>query len=191
MRKMLMTKVLSPKQRRFVMEYLIDLNGTKAAIRAGYSPKTVYSIASENLRKPEVEAAIAQAQHARELRTEISQDRILKELAQICLFDVRTLYNPDGTFKHPLDLNDDAAAGVARIQILEMHSDASLVASDGKIGDLPTRTTNIRIFDKISALSLAMRHVGILDGRRNEQFSSEGTPQGVINVTIGDRNKSP
>lgn len=54
-----MTKYLTPKQQRFVDEYLIDLNGTQASIRAGYSEKTAYSIGSENLKKPDIQQAIA------------------------------------------------------------------------------------------------------------------------------------
>lgn len=49
---------LTPKQQRFVQEYAVDLNGTQAAIRAGYSPKTARSIASENLQRPVVKSAI-------------------------------------------------------------------------------------------------------------------------------------
>jgi phage terminase small subunit len=54
--------VLSEKQKRFVSEYLIDLNATQAAIRAGYSAKTARSVGSENLTKPDIAAAIAEAQ---------------------------------------------------------------------------------------------------------------------------------
>ena len=54
-------KTLTPKQRRFIEEYLIDLNATQAAIRAGYSEKTAYSIGQENLRKPVIAEAIAAA----------------------------------------------------------------------------------------------------------------------------------
>ena len=71
-----MTKALSPKQRRFVDEYLIVLNGNTAAIRAGYSRRSAYSIAHENLIKPEVRAAIAAAQYSRELLTNITKARI-------------------------------------------------------------------------------------------------------------------
>jgi len=53
---------LTPKQARFVAEYLIDLNATQAAIRAGYSPKTAFAIGSENLRKPLVAEAIKAGQ---------------------------------------------------------------------------------------------------------------------------------
>ncbi len=61
---------LSEKQRRFVAEYLIDLNATQAAIRAGYSAKTARSVGSENLTKPDIAAAIAKAQQKVEKKAE-------------------------------------------------------------------------------------------------------------------------
>ena len=130
----------------------------------------------ENLRKPEVKAEIAKAQYKRELRTEISQDRILMELARICFFDIRTLYNPNSTLKRPYDLNDDIAAVVAEIRTVESRNN-----------NLPTHTTKIRVFDKNSALLLAMRHLGILNGRPHELFTSEGVPQAIVNVIIGGK----
>jgi hypothetical protein len=71
---------LTPKQAQFVREYLIDLNATQAAIRAGYSQATAYAIGHENLSKPELVAAIAEAQEARSKRTNITADDVLKEL---------------------------------------------------------------------------------------------------------------
>ena len=68
---------MTPKQQRFVSEYLIDLNATQAAIRAGYSEKTAYSIGQENLKKPEVAKAVIAAQAERFERTEITQDYVL------------------------------------------------------------------------------------------------------------------
>src|SRR5690348_12161649 len=76
-----MTKdALSPRQRRFVEEYLVDLNATKAAIRAGYSERTARQMAAENLSKPDIQAAIAEAQDARAQRVQISADRVIQEL---------------------------------------------------------------------------------------------------------------
>ena len=72
---------LKERQKRFVDEYLIDLNATQAAIRAGYSPKTAYSIGDENLKKPEIQEYISERMKDREKRTEITQDKVLKELA--------------------------------------------------------------------------------------------------------------
>lgn len=71
---------LTAKQARFVDEYLIDLNATQAAIRAGYSPKTAKEIGAENLTKPNIAQALAEAQAKVSERVEITQDMVLKGL---------------------------------------------------------------------------------------------------------------
>ena len=74
---------MTKKQKRFVEEYLIDLNATQAAIRAGYSPATAKEIGCENLTKPNISEAIAKAMAERSRRTGVNQDRVLQELAKI------------------------------------------------------------------------------------------------------------
>lgn len=66
------------KQKTFVQEYLVDLNATQAAIRAGYKEKTARAIGAENLTKPNIQKAISEAQVKREQRTEITQDMVLE-----------------------------------------------------------------------------------------------------------------
>lgn len=78
---------LTDKQRRFAGEYLVDLNATQAAIRAGYSAKTAMQQGERLLRNVEIASAIAEAQHARSERTQITADRVLKELAAMALYD--------------------------------------------------------------------------------------------------------
>ncbi|QHJ78725.1 MAG: hypothetical protein [Bacteriophage sp.] len=73
---------LTPKQQRFVDEYLIDLNATQAAIRAGYSEKTAKEIGSENLTKPNIQEAIQKTQNIRTERTEVTQDYVLKTIVE-------------------------------------------------------------------------------------------------------------
>lgn len=76
-------KRLTFKQEAFVNEYLVDLNATEAAVRAGYSEKTAGKIGSENLKKPEISMAIAEKMKQRESRTQITQDFVLTELYEI------------------------------------------------------------------------------------------------------------
>lgn len=71
---------LTPKQQRFVEEYLIDLNATQAAIRAGYSEKTAYSVGHENLKKPEIQKAIEEAKNQVSKRTELTVDMVVQGL---------------------------------------------------------------------------------------------------------------
>ena len=74
---------LTAKQQRFVDEYLIDLNATQAAIRAGYSKGTAYSIGVENLRKPEIQKRIQERMNAKEASLIATQDEILKYLTSV------------------------------------------------------------------------------------------------------------
>ena len=78
---------MTPKQQLFVDEYLIDLNATQAAIRAGYSTRTAAETGYENLRKPQIAAAILTATKARSERLEIEADRVLQAIAKIAFAD--------------------------------------------------------------------------------------------------------
>ena len=84
---------LTPKQERFVAEYLIDLNATQAAIRAGYSEKTAQMIGSENLSKPLIADAVQKALAERSERTEITQDYVLTSIME-------TMEQRKGTGEH-------------------------------------------------------------------------------------------
>lgn len=150
---------ISPKQQRFVEEYLIDLNATQAAIRAGYSPKTAQEQASRLLSNVMVAEAVRKAQEERSRRTGITQDRVLQELARLAFFDIRQLYREDGTLKAPHELDDDTAAAVAQMESLEEF------AGRGEDRELIGFTRKAKVFNKDSALSLAMRHLGMLNDK--------------------------
>ena len=129
---------MTKKQKRFVEEYLIDLNATQAAIRAGYSPETAYSIGSENLKKPEIRACIEKAMAERSKRTGINQDRIIMELAKIGLLN-------------PKDLVDfDEATVIASVRVKRFPT---------KDGEGIER--EIKMHDKTKALELLGRHFGM------------------------------
>lgn len=90
---------LTAKQGRFVEEYLIDLNATQAAIRAGYSAKTAYSIGQENLSKPEIAEAVCEANAQRSERTKIDADYVLQQAVKLherCMQEVRPLLDRKG-----------------------------------------------------------------------------------------------
>lgn len=75
--------MLNDRQRRFVDEYLIDLNGTQAAIRAGYSQKTARQIGQKLLTKVDIQQAISAAQAARQERTELTADEVIRDLREV------------------------------------------------------------------------------------------------------------
>jgi len=92
---------MTPKQEAFIREYLIDLNATAAAERAGYSAKTAYSIGQENLNKPEIAAAIQAAMNERAERTQITADYVLegiKDVTERCAKEGEA-FNPPSALK--------------------------------------------------------------------------------------------
>ena len=103
----------------FVAEYLIDLNATRAAIAAGYSPKTAGQQGSRLLKNAKVFTEIAGKTKERIARLEITADNVLHELARLAFFDPRKLFNPDGSSKHITELDDDTAAGLGGFQMIE------------------------------------------------------------------------
>ncbi len=146
---------MSPKQALFVEEYLIDLNATQAATRAGYSAKTANEQGARLLANVSVRSAIEAAMKKRSERTEITQDRVLQELARIAFFDIRKLFADDGTLKKPHELDDDAAAVLSGID--------TSTTNIGSAEDPETLVTKkAKVFDKGTALTLAMRHLGML-----------------------------
>lgn len=89
---------LTARQQAFVAEYLIDLNATKAAERAGYSKKTAGKQGTQLLAKPSISEAIEEAKKARQRRTEITQDKVIEEIAKYAFKDASDA--PDSDFKH-------------------------------------------------------------------------------------------
>ena len=89
----------TPKQRAFVQEYLKDLNGTQAAVRAGYSSRTANEQASRLLANVNIQEAVAKAKAERSNRTQRDADWVLKRLAQEMEADVSDLYDESGALK--------------------------------------------------------------------------------------------
>jgi phage terminase small subunit len=120
---------LNAKQQRFVEEYLVDLNGSKAAIRAGYSKNTSRQIATELLSKPHISEAVAMAMSERSQRTEITAAWVLDQAVKLhlrCMAEVRPALNPN-TKKQVYDDDGNAmftfnAAGASRsLEIIGKH----------------------------------------------------------------------
>lgn len=161
---------LTRKQRRFVEEYLVDVNATQAAIRAGYPQRTAASVGSENLRKPEIAAAIKTALDARAARTEITQDRVLQELAHLVFSDV-THYRV--TDAGDVVLTEHAPAGAMRA--LQSIKRRITTRGEGKQREV-IHDVEIRLWDKPGPLKLAGQHVGLF----TEKLAVEGANGGPV-----------
>ncbi len=155
-------KALDPKRALFVREYLVDLNATQAAIRAGYSKKCASEQGYDLLRKPQIQTAIAEAMKKRADRTEITQDRVIRELARIAFLDPADLLEDDGSIKLVKDMPEDARRVIAGMEVSEIFDNA---AGDQKqaIGLLK----KIKVCDKIRALELTGKHLGMFEDKLN------------------------
>src|SRR5690348_5094416 len=145
---------MTPRQRRFVSEYLIDLNATQAAIRAGYSKRRATSTGWDLLHKrPEIAAAISEAMLAREKRTLITADRVVQQFARIAFADIRQFAEAgeDGLkVKSLAALSDDLAAAVVELS-----------AND--------KGVRLRLQNRIEALNALARHLGLFDKNQNRE----------------------
>lgn len=139
---------LTPKQQRFVEEYLIDLNATQAAIRSGYSEKTAKSIGQENLTKPDIQKAIEEAQNKRQEQTQIDAAYVLKRLVEIDQMDVLDIMDDDGNVKPLRDWPKIWRQYISNIETISM--------DDGE-GWLK----KIKWPDKVKNLELLGKHVSV------------------------------
>ena len=111
--------MLTPKQSLFVKEYLVDLNATQAAIRAGYSAKTAMTQGSVLLSNPKVAAEVDKGKAERMKRTEFNADRVLKEIERVATVDPISLFNEDGTMKQISDIPEDVRRAIASVEVIE------------------------------------------------------------------------
>lgn len=156
---------LTPKQAAFVREYLIDLNATQAALRAGYSPKTAFRIGAENLQKPAIQSAIKAAMDARAERTEVDADKVLKTIERIAYADPRDLL--DGTrLKSPEEWPDDIAMAIAGFEMTTTKKGEGVVE----------HVTKVKWSDRRGYLDMLMKHTG-----KYERDNTQKAP--VIQIT--------
>lgn len=179
---------LTDKQRRFVDEYLVDLNATQAAIRAGYSQKTARQIGDENLSKPDIAKAVQEAQAARATRTEITQDMVLRELAKIGFSDIRKIVRWGKTELRVTDSGDDEDEvtepyhGLALVSADDIDDDTAAAISEISEG---REGLKVKLHDKKGALVDIGRHLGMFKDRI-EHSGPNGGPIEVKGRSLDD-----
>lgn len=157
---------MTPKQERFVEEYLIDLNATQAAIRAGYSTKTADTQGPRLLQNVGVRARVDAAIAAQSRRTGVTADRVIREIAKVALLNPRNVVDPDTARVLP-DATDDDTAAIASVRVK---------TSSGDSGE--SEEHEVKFADKLKALELLGRHLGM--------FNDKLTVEGSLPVQIVD-----
>ncbi|HFH3173294.1 terminase small subunit [Pseudomonas aeruginosa] len=145
---------LTKKQRLFVEEYLIDLNATQAAIRAGYSTRRAAEIGYQLLQRPEVAQAIQAAMAERSKRTEVEADYVIRRLREIDEMDVLDILEDDGSFRSIRDWPRAWRQFLSGIEIAELFEGRG---DDRRIAGVLRK---VKWPDKLRNLELLSRHVG-------------------------------
>lgn len=187
---------LTPKQRAFVREYLIDLNATQAAIRAGYSEKAARSVAAENLTKPNIASAIDAAMKLRAERTDITADRVLKELAKIGFADIRKAVKWQSAMITEEDNPEGGDITVIKTVVTNMvqmvaseELDDETAAAIAEVSQNTTGGVKIKLHDKRAALVDIGRHLGMFKDRV-EHSGPNGGPIETRDISDLDRAKA-
>ena len=158
-------KKLTPKQARFVEEYLIDANATQAAIRAGYSKRTAKVIASQNLSKVNVAAAIAQNRAARTVRTQITADDVVQRLQLLASAELPNAASWDSVSVALVDSDKLSAAERAAVRSVKM----------GQYGP------EIRFSDPAPYLRMLGEHTGLFEAGQQQQQMIQ------VNIVVVDK----
>lgn len=162
----------TPKQNRFAEEYIIDLNATQAAIRAGYSPNTANEQGARLLTKVSVQTEIQSAIEARSRRTEITADKVLAELAKIAFANMQDYMTVNSDGSAYMDLSSLTREQAAAIQELNCET---YTEQDGDT-ERPVKKARIKLTDKRGALVDVGKHLGMF----TEKLQHEGTLEIVV-----------
>lgn len=163
-------KKLTPRQQRFVDEYVADPNATQAAIRAGYSPKTARSIGQENLTKPDISEAIDEAREKFAERAGIERDRAMEEFKRLAFSDLRDAVEWSGTkmtIRNSSDLTPDAARAIQEV--------TETVTETPEGGQRIVR--RVKLYDKLGALRDVAKLLGM--------YPKDGSGGVQVNVNVG------
>lgn len=139
---------LTEKQQRFVEEYLIDLNATQAAIRAGYSAKTANEQAARLLANVSIQQAISEKMAERSRRTGVNQDRVVLELAKIAFVKMTDIVDDQGKIKDTASEDDLVCIEAVKYKKSESETGSSV-------------EREVKISSKLKALELLGKHLGM------------------------------
>lgn len=164
-------KKLSEKQKAFCREYLIDFNGTRAAIASGYSKKTARSVASENLTKPDIQKEIQRIADEKLKENGDPIQRIILELQLIAFGDYRDLVQWD---EHGIE---------KFIPSNELGEKSRIVSEISQTTTTSGGSVKIRTYDKIKALELLGKYHKIF-ADKVEHSNPDGSLRPIVNINI-------
>ncbi len=173
--------MINEKRKRFCEEYIKDLNGKEAAIRAGYSERTAKQEAYKLLNIDEVSDYVAKLQSKVAKRNEITIDELIQDLAEIKNINIVDLYDNDGSL---LDLNSLPSEFTKCIQEI-----TQIKSSWGKEGENEKATTKVKFYSRLEAIEKLAKHLGFYE-KDNRQSKPEIKLEFPYNINVESREKS-
>lgn len=171
---------LTDKQEMFCREYLVDLNATQAATRAGYSQKTANRMGSENLSKPDVAKRITELKSARNERTEVNADYVLHRLVEIDQMDVLDILEDDGGLKRVHEWPKVWRTTLSGLDILTSVTNFDETTIENIL-------KKIKWPDKVKNLELLGKHISVQAFREQSTHALTGKEGGPVEVKLLSR----
>lgn len=171
---------LTDKQEMFCREYLVDLNATQAAIRAGYSQKTANRMGSENLSKPDVAKRIIELKSARNERTEVNADYVLHRLVEIDQMDVLDILKDDGGLKMVHEWPKVWRTTLSGLDILTTVTNFDETTIENIL-------KKIKWPDKVKNLELLGKHISVQAFREQSTHALTGKEGGPVEIKLLSR----
>lgn len=171
---------LTDKQEMFCREYLIDLNASQAAIRAGYSAKTANRIGSENLSKPDIAKRIIELKSARNERVEINADYVLRRLVEIDEMDVLDILKDEGGLKMVHEWPKVWRTTLSGLDILTSVTNFDETTIENIL-------KKIKWPDKVKNLELLGKHISVQAFREQSTHALTGKEGGPVEVKLLSR----
>lgn len=153
-----LAEIRNAKHRRFVQEYLVDLDGAKAAVRAGFKAKNAATRAWHLLRRPEIQKAIGAGQEEMAKRSGVRAESVLQDYLDIAGYDVADVFEADGnTMKNIHDIPKATRKAISEIRVFEEF------AGTGEDRRLVGYTKHVKFYDRPKALEALGRHLGLFN----------------------------
>lgn len=169
---------MTPQQEAFVREYLIDLNATQAAIRAGYSAKTAGSQGERLLKNVEIAEAIKEAQAKRAERTEITADRVLQEYARIAFYNPGRIFRVDENGLPQIDMSN-ADEDDWRV-VAEVANETTQVMLGEDQGIRKVTKAKVKHHCKLQALNALAKHLGMMTDKIDVTSAGQAIKQWIV-----------
>lgn len=160
---------LKAKQEKFCREYLIDFNGTRAAVKAGYSKKSARVIACENLTKPDIQARLAELSKKSIEKSEIDTLSILREAARIAFSDVGQAFDENECLKPISQIPEDVRRAISSIEVDEIWEYTG--EDDKRIKTKIGETKKVKFWSKDKQIEHLMRHLNLFADDNKKQVA--------------------